>query len=297
MEGVFYVMPTPFDGAQQIDRPGISSLVEFAIRSSAAGIVILGVTGEASKLSDPEKLEVVGQVVKDVRRRTPVVVGVGNPSEEVAAWLGSEIKKLGGDALMVLPPKMTDEDALARYYGTVSDSAGLPIVVQDEPATSGTFLSVSAIERICRRLGDAPSLKLEDPPTPRKIRRIRERVGRSPKIFGGIGGQYFLYELESGGDGIMTGFAYPEILVKIYRLYRDGDRAEAADVFFRSLPLIQYEAQPQAGLAIRKYALHRRGVLPNPSLRKPAVELDEQDRALFETVLKRTAGQLPWLTP
>jgi 4-hydroxy-tetrahydrodipicolinate synthase len=58
-------------------------------------------------------------------------------------------------------------------------------------------------------------IKMEEPPVGQKISRIRDLAGdEAMKIFGGLGGMFFLEELQRGAVGTMTGFAYPEVLSK-----------------------------------------------------------------------------------
>ena len=63
----------------------------------------------------------------------------------------------------------------------------------------------------------------------------------------------------AGAAGAMTGFAFPAILVKIVTLFRAGKIDDAADVFYRNVPLMRFEFQEGIGMAIRKEVLRRRG--------------------------------------
>jgi dihydrodipicolinate synthase/N-acetylneuraminate lyase len=77
-------------------------------------------------------------------------------------------------------------------------------------------------------------IKMEEPPVGQKISRIRDLAGDDAmKIFGGLGGMFFLEELQRGAVGTMTGFAYPEVLVEIYNRFAAGDQKGAAAVFDR----------------------------------------------------------------
>ena len=67
----------------------------------------------------------------------------------------------------------------------------------------------------------------------------------------------------------MTGFAFPEILVDIYRRFAGGDRDGATEVFYRYVPLIRFENQPRINLALRKHIYHRRGAIASPRVRAP----------------------------
>ena len=87
------------------------------------------------------------------------------------------------------------------------------------------------------------------------------------RIFGGLGGVFLLEELIAGATGAMTGFAFPEILVRIVTLFRAGDVDGAADVFYRAVPLMRFEFQEGIGMAIRKEVLRRRGALASAATR------------------------------
>jgi 4-hydroxy-tetrahydrodipicolinate synthase len=142
---------------------------------------------------------------------------------------------------------------------------------------------------VAREIPRARTIKLEDPPTPFKTSRILEQTsGLDVRIFGGLGGVFLLEELMAGATGAMTGFAYPEILVRIVKLFRAGQLDEAAEVFYRSVPLMRFEFQEGIGMAIRKEVLHRRGALASPTTRPPAAALDGTTRLALDRVLKWT---------
>jgi 4-hydroxy-tetrahydrodipicolinate synthase len=95
----------------------------------------------------------------------------------------------------------------------------------------------------------------------------------------------------AGAAGVMTGFAYPEVLVKVVALYRSGQIDDAADVFYRFVPLMRFEFQEGIGMAIRKEVYCRRGVLAASATRAPGPSLDDGTRAALERVLAWTARQ------
>jgi 4-hydroxy-tetrahydrodipicolinate synthase len=129
------------------------------------------------------------------------------------------------------------------------------------------------------------AIKLEDAPTPPKISQVRALLMRDVPIFGGLGGAQFYYELRRGAAGTMTGFAFTEVLVAIYRHYAEGDVEGARRIYLRYLPLLSYEAQPQIGLALRKELLRRRGAIASAAVRQPAMRLDADAYAELDEVL------------
>ena len=124
---------------------------------------------------------------------------------------------------------------------------------------------------------DLPScayLKLEDDPTAQKVTAIRA-ANPDVAVFGGLGGNFMLEELQRGVAGMMTGFGFPEILVSIYRDFRAGRGAQARDTFYRYLPLIRFENQPGLNLPLRKLIYTMRGAMDHPQPRRPYPALDE----------------------
>src|SRR5699024_4265542 len=111
-----------------------------------------------------------------------------------------------------------------------------------------------------------PLIKLEEPPVPQKITQI---LAQNPEaqIFGGLGGQYFIEELERGAVGTMTGFAFTEALIAIYDAFTAGDRARAREIFYQYTPLLRYEGQTGVSVSIRKEILRRRGAIAHADIR------------------------------
>jgi 4-hydroxy-tetrahydrodipicolinate synthase len=147
------------------------------------------------------------------------------------------------------------------------------IVVQDFPPVTNVILSAEVLAKLAERIPTIELLKLEDPPLMQKIAAIQSLTNRY-RIFGGLGGMFFLEELRRGAAGTMTGFAFSEILVVTYQLFASQQTAEAARVFDRYLPLIRFENQPIINLSIRKELLYRRGAIASPALRKPYAPID-----------------------
>src|SRR5260370_7654458 len=83
----------------------------------------------------------------------------------------------------------------------------------------------------------------------------------------------------------MTGYAFPELLMDVVRLSKQGRRDAAHDLFDAHLPLIRYEQQPGAGLAVRKYVLQKRGVIASSAQRKPGATITAAAKAEAEDLL------------
>ncbi|OLB50864.1 MAG: dihydrodipicolinate synthase family protein [Candidatus Rokuibacteriota bacterium] len=292
--GIFHILATPFTDGGELDAGGLAHLVDRVLAASISGVTILGIAGEAHRLTDEERRRVVEAVVKNVAGRVPVVVGVGAPGTHLAAAFARMAREHGADAVMVAPPNgVKNLEAVAEYFHAVADAARVPIVIQDEPVTTQVVMPAPFIARLCAELPQAPAVKLEEAPTLPKITRLRAALARPVAIFGGLGGVYFFEELSRGADGAMTGFPYPEALRAIHAHFVAGRREDARTLFHRWLPLIRYESQPGAvpgtSLAIRKEILRRRGWIASAYVRPPTPGLDPE--TLDElTEIQRSVG-------
>jgi 4-hydroxy-tetrahydrodipicolinate synthase len=288
--GVFHILATPFRADGALDTDGLPRLVECALATGITGFTILGIAGEAHRLTDEERRRVVETVVKEVRGRVPVAVGVSASGTHLATAFARMAREHGADALMVAPPTgLKNLDTVAEHYRMVAAATGLPIVLQDEPVTTQVNMPAPFIAQVCADLPLIEAVKLEEPPTLPKITRLRALLGSRVAIFGGLGGVYFFEELSRGADGAMTGFPYPEALRAIREHFVAGRRDEARALFYRWLPLIRYESQPGAtpgtAVGIRKEILRRRGWIASALVRPPAPALDAGTHAELSEIL------------
>jgi 4-hydroxy-tetrahydrodipicolinate synthase len=288
LEGVYSVLPTPFHPNGDLDLDSLRRVVDLFIDAGVNGVTALGVTGEVARLEDDERRVVLEAVTSHVNGRIGVVAGTTAEGTRTCIAHSRHAREAGATAVMVSPPRMPklNSEAVLRHFTALAESVDIEVVVQDYPPISGFAMEPSLLARIAREIPRARTIKLEDPPTPFKTSRILEAAGDVPvRIFGGLGGVFLLEELLAGATGAMTGFAYPEILVKIVSLYRAGRIDEAADAFYRAVPLMRFEFQEGIGMAIRKEVLHRRGALASPATRAPAAGLDDVTRSALDRII------------
>ena len=284
--GVYNIMATPFDNTGELDLQSVGTLIKFQIGRGVTGLTILGNLGEVRYLTDCERKQVVNATLSLVAGQVPVIVGMGFSGAHATIYHAGIAAKAGAAGLMVAPPVgVRGQEAILDHYRRVGEATSLPIVIYDEPLSSGVVMPPATLARIVEAVPTATVIKLEEPPTPAKLTSIRELLDRRAQIFGGLGGAFFLEELARGADGTMTGFAFTEILVGIYRQFAAGQTEKARAIFDRYISLIRYEAQPGIGLALRKEILRRRGAIRTSVVRPPAQPLDKETLAELEATL------------
>jgi 4-hydroxy-tetrahydrodipicolinate synthase len=296
--GVFIIAATPFTDEGALDHASIDSLTDFYLGCGVTGFTLLGMMGEAHKLTPEESLAVVQRVVARAGERQ-VIVGVSHAGLENVRRLAHEAMIAGAAGVMVAPPPgLRGDDGVYAYYAQLFAELGpdIPVVCQDYPQSTGVYLAPSVFERLVDDFKQLVMLKHEDAPGLAKLTRVREgekKPGRRRvSILVGNGGLYLPQELGRGADGAMTGFAWPEMLVQVCALFAAGKAQEAEDLFDLYLPLVRHEQQPGIGLALRKEVLFRRGAIRSSKQRAPGSSLTATDRAELDALIARLDRRL-----
>jgi 4-hydroxy-tetrahydrodipicolinate synthase len=266
-------------------------MTAFMVGRGVDGLAVLGVMGEAERLTEAERDRVVEAFREALPRDRALVVGAGAAGTDAAIHACARARELGADALLVGPPRIQNDTVLFGYYERIAQAVAAPIVVHDYPPATGVILSPTLLARLYKELERVQYVKLEDPPTGPKMAQVRSLAGDGFGILGALGGLYALEELERGAIGIMTGFSYPELLVRLYRLYRAGEVAQAADLFYGILPLIRFEFQPAVGVSLRKTILVRRGAIRTATVRHPGPAADPVTLRQLDRILEHLAAR------
>ncbi len=292
--GVFIISATPFTDSGDIDFASADSLVDFYLGHGVTGMTILGMMGEAPKLSSEESTAFLRHMINRVDGRIPVIVGVSNADRDALTALAGTAMEAGAAGVMVAPPRGTASDRVYDYYADTFAALGpdVPVCLQDFPLTTGVDLSVSDFTRLVTGFDQLVMLKHEDWPGLNKLTAVRAAGARRVSILCGNGGSFLPEEMARGADGAMTGFAFPEMLVGVVRLCNAGDYQAAHDLFDAYLPIVRLEQQPGAGLAIRKEILRRRGAIASNAVRQPGPVLTSEDLANIDFLMTRLERRL-----
>ena len=292
-EGVFSIAATPFSEDGALDLESTDRMVKFYLDCGVSGLTILGIMGEAHKLTPEESVAFTKRVMAAVDGKVPVIVGVSSPAFNPMKELTDQVMDLGAAGVMVAPMGgLNTDQKVEGYFHSVCDALGdTPIVLQDYPPTTGVWFSTPLLTRLFTDLPALKVLKHEDWPGLRKLTQFRTAeaasASRRISVLVGNGGVFLPLELARGADGAMTGFAYPEMLVQVCDVFAAGDRETAEDLFDAYLPLMRYEQQIGIGLAVRKETLRRRGVIATAITRAPGPALDAHDLTELSALLTR----------
>jgi 4-hydroxy-tetrahydrodipicolinate synthase len=301
-KGVFVITVTPFDDSGALDLQSTDRVIDFYLECGASGLTVLGIMGEAPKLTGQESREYVARVLGRVAGDVPVIVGVSAPGLAAVGELADSVMSMGAAGVMIAPPStVKTDDQTYNYFEMVAEQLGadIPFCVQDHPLASGAQLPLPVLLKIFRNLPTCVMLKHEDWPGPglAKLSALRASSDRGEtrrvSILAGNGGGLFLpEELSRGADGAMTGFGYPEMMIEVCKAHAAGGVERAHDIFDAYLPLARYEQQSALGLAVRKYILRQRGIIASAAIRKPGARLSSADMEDIERLTVRQQQRL-----
>jgi dihydrodipicolinate synthase/N-acetylneuraminate lyase len=228
--GVYAAMLTPFaDGG--VPRENLQRYGEFVIRAGVDGLFAFGTTGEWPHLSEEERLRGAEAVVAGAGGRVRVVIHAGANTTEAAARLSAHARSAGADAVGIISPAYypLSEQALFDHFTAVArEVQGFPVFIYNIPSLTRNDVPPQLLLRIARKADNLAGVKYSSENLVR-LREYRRVLGESFALF--IGSDSLaLPALYEGADGIVSGnaSAVPELLVRLYTLFREGRHEEAA---------------------------------------------------------------------
>ena len=288
--GLWGVLATPFAGPRlAVDEESLRRQVHLYRELPATGLVVLGVFGEGAALDSTEQRAVVASVHR-ARGMLPIVVGLSARSTAAAVEQAQSLSEAASHevAAMMVQIHSPKRDVLTRHLHQIHQASAAGIVVQDYPVVTGVQIATSDLLAVVSDCPFVVAVKSERPPTGAVIAELT--AGTDVPVFGGLGGVGLLDELVAGASGAMTGFSYPEGLLRALQAWQEGGYPAASAAFQPWLPLAVFEAQPDIGLAIRKECLRLRGVFAEAAVRPPAAPLPELVRPALTAHLAEVRG-------
>jgi 4-hydroxy-tetrahydrodipicolinate synthase len=297
--GVYPISITPFlqDGA--IDFESMDRLLDFFMSCEVPGITLLGVLGEANKLSHAESMAIIERSIRRIDGAMRVIVGTSHVGFDNLRAYTDAAMSAGASGVMVAPAVglKTEENVLNYFEGLVGRIGGdVPLALQDFPQNTGVFVSAETIGRLLKQHPSIKVVKHEEGAAMRKVTRLRAQEQRGERervsILVGNSGIHLPQELLRGVDGANTGVAFPEMLVEVCRRFFAGDAEAAEDLYDVFLPIVRHEQPLGFGLAVRKEIFRRRGLIRCARLRAPGPGLDADDHAELTRLLNRLVRRL-----
>ncbi|MBO1418435.1 dihydrodipicolinate synthase family protein [Streptomyces sp. FH025] len=295
LKGIISYPVTPFDAATgEIDLPALRGLTGDLVAAGSHAVAPLGSTGESAYLTEKEWDAVCESVLDTVAGRVPTLVGVSHWSTEGAVRRARVAARHGATAVMVLPQaywKLTGAELL-RHYSEVARATDLPMMLYNNPGTSGVDLEPETVVALARKIPNLTMVK-ESSGEVSRFRAIRELSDGELSVYNGSN-PVALEAFRAGAVGWCTAAPclVPQPVLALHAA-AVGGHDDRADALLRDLlPFLRFIVRHglprtvKAGLAIR----NRPAGPPRP----PLLPLpQEETRQLREMLTRLLAGRLP----
>ena len=246
LEGIIAYPITPFKTeTQALDLEALSITLNNLLEHGCDAIAPLGSAGESAYLSWPEWQQVAQKSIEVVNHRVPVVLGISELTTAMAIQKAKKAEELGADVIMVIPVsywKLTDQE-IYDYYQQISAATSLPIMVYNNPATSGVDMSPELISKMFNEIEHICMVKDSTGDIQRMHKFYELTQGQLP-FYNGCN-PLALEAFCAGASGWCT--VAPNLLgtlpKQLYQAAKNADLALAQTLFYKQLPLLRFIVQ------------------------------------------------------
>nr|WP_295873073.1 dihydrodipicolinate synthase family protein [uncultured Chitinophaga sp.] len=288
-KGVIAYPVTPFDKEEKVDIPLFKKQVERLVAAGCHGIAPLGSTGVLPYLTDEEKEAVTIATIEQVAYRAPTLVGVSNLTTQKTIHHAQFAERAGATAVMIIPMsywKLTDNEII-RYYDAVASKISIPIMVYNNPATSGVDMSPALLKQLL----EIPNVTMikESTGDVQRMHFLRKALGEDVAFYNGSN-PLALAAFAAGANGWCTAAAnlIPELNIALYDAVQSGDLHEAQRLFYRQVNLLKFIVAKGLPRSI-KAGLTLLGV-EGGEFRSPLKPLSQEEIAELSHILDEVKG-------
>jgi 4-hydroxy-tetrahydrodipicolinate synthase len=283
--GVYAVVCTPFTENEELDEAILRRHIGFLLDAGIHGIVPTGSTSEFASLSEAERKRVVSITIDEVKGRVPVVVGAAAVSTRDTVMYCQYAERAGADGVMIVPPYYCHptEREIYHHYRVVADSIHLPIMLYNNPWTSGVDMQPALVER----LSEIPNVAYikESSGDMRRVSEIMRLCGDRITVFCGTDNLTLeMFAVGVQGWVAAPSNAIPKECVRLYELAAvQKDLEKARELYFKMLP---YFTALESGQYVQ-YVKASLEILGKPigAPRRPLLRPPEEDYRRLEGIL------------
>jgi 4-hydroxy-tetrahydrodipicolinate synthase len=280
---VLTAMVTPFTAEGGLDVDGAQRLATFLVDAGNDGLVISGTTGESPTTTDEEQDTLLRAVVEAVGDRAHVVAGVGTNDTAHSVELARHAEKAGAAGLLVVTPYYSrpPQAGLYRHFTMVADATGLPVMLYDIPARSGTPIRTETLLRLAEHRQIVA------------VKDAKDDLGAASHVIAQTDLAFYcgtdmlnLPLLSVGAVGFVSVVSHlvtPK-LVELVAAHDAGDVATATRIHHELLPVYDGIFRTQ-GVILVKAALRLQG-LPAGPVRPPLADATDEEIATLRADLK-----------
>ncbi|HKK45028.1 MAG TPA: dihydrodipicolinate synthase family protein [Balneolaceae bacterium] len=291
-QGIYPAITTKFHQDGSLDIETFQGNIEKQIEAGIHGIVIGGSLGEASTLTNEEKLTLLDSTLEIAENKIPVIVNIAESSTEDAIRTATQAEENGADGLMMLPPMMykADDRETVSFIKAVATSTNLPIMLYNNPVDYGIEITLDMLGKL-KEHKNIQAIK-ESTRDLTNITRIINRFGDRFNLLCGVD-TLAPEALVMGAKGWVAGLvcAFPRETVVIYELIQESRLKEAREIFRWFLPLLELDINPKLVQNI-KLAEVATGI-GTEHVRPPRLPLTGEEREHVQSIINEALANRP----
>lgn len=287
LAGIIAYPVTPFSPLTgELDLESLRRLTADLVDAGSHAVAPLGSTGESAYLTDAEWDAVCATTLETVAAKVPTLVGVSHWSTETTVRRARTAARHGASAIMVLAQtywKLTP-DELRHHFTTVAAATDLPVMLYNNPSTSGVDLSPETIVSLAEKIPNLTMVK-ESSGQVARFREILERSEGALSVYNGSN-PVALDAFRSGAVGWCTAAPclVPRRCLELYEAFRNGDGPQTDAMLAELLPLLKFIVGHGLPRAV-KAGLELQGRPAGPP-RPPLLSLPAGDREELRRLLE-----------
>ena len=291
-KGIYPALTTKFTEDDQLDIQTYLNNVDAQMDAGIHGCVIAGSLGEASTLTQDEKVFLLTQTLSHVNGRISVIMNIAEQSTKEAVTAAENAQEAGADGLMMLPPMryISDDRETIEFYKAVATSCDLPIMTYNNPHDYKIEITIPMFEELLKM--ETIQATKESTRDVTNVTRMRNAFGDNIKILCGVD-TLALEELVLGADGWVAGLvdAFPRETVVIYELVKQNRIAEATKIYRWFMPLLELDIHPKLVQNI-KMAEAKTGI-GTENVRPPRLPLTGEERTRVQNIIDDALAKRP----
>jgi len=168
---VLTAMVTPFARDGRLDLDAARKLARWLADHGSEGLVVAATTGEATVLTDDERLDLVRAVSEAVT--IPVVAGMGSNDTLHSIHLTRQAKGLGAAGVIAVSPYYSrpPQAGIEAHFRAIAEATPLPVMLYDVPLRTGRRVAHEVLLRLLREVPNIVALKdaTGDPPAAARL--------------------------------------------------------------------------------------------------------------------------------
>lgn len=285
--GAYPVIITPMNEKEEIDWKGLKDNIEYFVSEGVAGIVVNGSTGEFVSLSKEERFKIVETAVAQINGRIPLLVGTAAETTKEAIEYTQQAEAAGASGALLINsyyahPK---EEEIYEHFKAVAKSVRFPIMIYNNPFTSGVDISTETILRVGRDIENITHVK-ESSGDIRKVRDISRKGKDFIDPFCGAD-DLVLESFLVGATGWISvaGNAAPKLVTNLFDAFQNNELEKAWELYDQLLPLCSFIEESGKYVQIIKRVMDLKGLSGGPS-RKPRLPLTEEEDKTLQAILE-----------